>query len=155
MARGVEACQAQVAAIVADLSGPADQPEETAGPGGRPDEAATERVVAAAGGVPWRRGECNEKAHGPLTRGPRCGNAGRPLQVPGAFVVLFGVVFVSSCGRVRADTSVHFQRQPRVNLRPRIMESRRTGGSASSRHSVFSVSLLRRRNRLVIGSRAG
>jgi 8-oxo-dGTP diphosphatase len=57
VARDVEACQAQVAAIVAELSGPADQPDETAGPGGRPDEAATERVVAAAGGVPWRQGE--------------------------------------------------------------------------------------------------
>ena len=57
MARGVEGSPAQVAAIVADLSRPADDPEETAGPGGRRDETQTEPVVAAAGGVVWRRGE--------------------------------------------------------------------------------------------------
>ncbi|HEX4539692.1 MAG TPA: NUDIX hydrolase [Acidimicrobiales bacterium] len=52
-----------------DLSGQAGPPDETAGPGGRPehaagpggrqDETATEPVVAAAGGVVWRRGEGN------------------------------------------------------------------------------------------------
>ncbi len=45
---------------MAELSGPPDEPE-TADPGGRPDEpdetAGPEPVVAAAGGVVWRRGE--------------------------------------------------------------------------------------------------
>jgi 8-oxo-dGTP diphosphatase len=95
VAGGLERGTPQVAAVVAGLSDPAQEPEQGAGAGGRPEESSgprgrpeeragqagcrgdAEPVVPAAGGVVWRRGE-GDRVEVVLVHRPRYGDWSLP-----------------------------------------------------------------------------
>jgi 8-oxo-dGTP diphosphatase len=105
VAGGVERSPPQVAAIVAELSGPVDEPDDTAGPGGRPEDTAgpggRPEDTAGPGGRP-------EDTDGPGGRPEdTAGPGGRPENTEPVVAAAGGVVWRLGLGDQLEVALVH------------------------------------------------